>query len=182
MEKKARLLKRTTVYTSEWVRLHKDRVEFPGGLTVEDHHCVDFPKQGVGVIVTDSQNRLLMIRSHRYIFDAVEWEIPAGSFEPEKEEVLAAAAREAREESGYETEHHRLVYVYYPMTGMCRAVFHLVRCNARGEGGSFDPNEVAGVSWKTREAVEEMLRTGQIRDGFTLTGIFLYLTGFDRPS
>ncbi|HTL47400.1 MAG TPA: NUDIX domain-containing protein [Verrucomicrobiae bacterium] len=178
MEKKPKILARRTIYESEWLRVHADRVEFPAGRIVEAHHCVEFPKSGVGAIVTNEAGDLLLIRSYRYIFDSVEWEIPAGSFESD-EPVLAAAEREALEETGYQTTGHRLAYTYYPMTGMCRSVFYLVTCRAAAHSGTFDANEVHSVAWKTRSEILRMLERGEIRDGFSLTGVFLYLTGAD---
>ena len=176
MEKKPKILARKTIYDSEWIRVHVDRVAFPAGRIVEAHHCVEFVKKGVGAVVTNGAGDLLLIRSHRYIFDTTDWEIPAGSFE-EGEPVLEAAERETFEETGYKTSGHRLAYVYYPMTGMCRSGFHLVTCRALEQAGSFDANEVQAVAWKSRAEVLRMVRGNEIRDGFSLTGAFLYLLG-----
>jgi len=180
MNSKAKILARRTVYESPWVRVHTDRVAFPGGRIEEAHHCVEFPKQGVGAVVVDEAGRILMIRSHRYIFDTVDWEIPAGSFDPGTEEVLDAARREVEEETGYASRPGKILYVYYPMTGICRAVFHLVTLTPGACVGEFDKNEVAEVGWKTPEEVRKMLRSGEIRDGFSLSGVLLFLAGFDR--
>ena len=52
---------------------------------------------------------------------------------------------------------------------------HLVWCRAVGEPGAFDTNEVRAVRWVSRQEIEEMLRRGQVRDGYTLTGLLWWL-------
>ena len=173
MSKPERLARRT-VYTSNWVNLHLDRVRFPAGRIVEEHHVLDFPFEAVGVLVENDRDELLFVRAYRYVTDGVEWEIPAGRIE-EGESVVAAAGREVEEESGCGTEEHEEVYSYYPMNGIANQIFHIVRCRATSGGGAFDLNEVAEVRWFSRREVRRMIAEGEIRDGFPLSGLLLYL-------
>lgn len=174
--KNAKKLSRKTVYSSEWLNLHVDRVEYPAGKIAEAHHCIDFLYQGVGIIMTDDQDRLLLIRSYRYIMDSVDWEIPAGSFK--NEDVLAAAEREALEETGYECRDFRRIYSYYPLTGISNSYFHIVRCLAVKKVADFDPNEVHSVQWFSRAEVTRLLQENAVQDGFSLQGILFYLQNF----
>lgn len=174
--KNAKKLSRQTVYSSEWLNLHLDRVEYPAGKIAEAHHCVDFLYQGVGVIITDDQDRILLIRSYRYIVDSVDWEIPAGSFKDE--DVLAAAEREALEETGYRCRDFKKIYSYYPLTGISNSYFHIVRCRSVEKVADFDANEVHSIRWFTRDEAAALLREHAIRDGFSLQGLFFYLQNF----
>ncbi|GGT72140.1 NUDIX domain-containing protein [Streptomyces atratus] len=54
---------------------------------------------GVGVIVLDTQGRVLLGRHH-----SGTWELPGGKVDPTNESIAAAAVRELREETGLEVD------------------------------------------------------------------------------
>jgi ADP-ribose pyrophosphatase len=173
---KPRRLARRVVYESSWLNLYLDRVKLPGGRIVEEHHLIDFERPAVATVVENAAGEILLIHSYRYTTGSIEWEVPAGKVE-KGESVLAAAKREAREESGYDTRAHRLVYSYHPLNGLSNALFHVTRCVATGRRGRFDPNEVEKIRWATRKQVVSMIRNRRIRDGFSLTSLLLVLSG-----
>jgi ADP-ribose pyrophosphatase len=172
---KPKRLSRTIIYENPWVNLYVDRVQFPGGRIIEKHHVLEFEKEAVAVVVEDVQGRILLVHAYRYTTDTIEWEVPAGIIEP-GESVLEAAAREVREESGYETEGHELIYTYYPINGISNKVFHVVRSRATGGTGVFDRNEVQEYRWVSREEIRAMIADRSLKDGYTLTSLLLYLT------
>ena len=55
----------------------------------------------------------------------------------------------------------------------------VVRCRATSGTGEFDHNEVAEVCWLSRREVRRMIAAGEIRDGFSLSGLLLYLLSPD---
>ena len=173
-------LARTTIYENPWVSLYVDRVRFPGGRVIEAHHVLHFDKEAVAAIVEDADSsRVLLVEAYRYVVGSIQWEVPAGSIDP-GETAIDAAAREVREESGYATVNHQAVAAFEPINGIGDKVHHLVLCQAVGEQGSFDANEVRAVRWVSREEVEAMVRQGQVRDGYTLTGLLWWLWQRDR--
>ncbi len=167
-------LARRTIYENPWVSLYVDRVRFPGGRLIEAHHVLHFDKEAVAAIVENEHGDVLLVEAFRYVVDAIQWEIPAGGIDS-GESILDAAAREVREESGYTTTAHRLVSTFEPITGIGDKVHHLVHCRAVGEAAFFDENEVHAVRWFSRSEIEEMLRAGKMRDGYTLTGLLWWL-------
>jgi ADP-ribose pyrophosphatase len=169
-------LARKIVYESSWVNLYLDRVEFPGGNIVEEHHLLDFSRQSVAAIVENDRREILFVQAYRYTTESAEWEIPAGRIEVE-EPVLEAARREVLEESGYTTDGHEIFYSYYPMYGIANQIFHLVRCRAVELAGEFDPEEIHQIGWFSREQALEMIRNRTIKDGYTLTGLLLHFQG-----
>ncbi|MCP4286486.1 MAG: NUDIX hydrolase [Gammaproteobacteria bacterium] len=173
MQKPTRLA-RTTVYESPWVNLYLDKVQFPGGLVIDKFHMLDMPKEAVAVLIENDRNELLFVHAYRYSTNSIEWEIPAGAIDP-PEEILDAAQREAHEETGYTTTGHRLLCSFNPMNGNTNKVFHLAQCRAKEKNGAFDPNEIHAIKWMGRDEIKAMIKTGQIRDGFTLTGLLWYL-------
>jgi len=163
------------VYTHPWLDLYVDRVRFPKGRLV-DHHVVYFKRESVATLVENAEGKILLIRSYRYITDSIEWELPAGGFE-KGETVFEASRREVREETGYDTSGHRLLYTYNPVNGLSNKVFHVVHCRAGKIVGKFDGNEVKGVRWHTQKQVREMIRRNRIHDGFALASLLLYFFG-----
>jgi ADP-ribose pyrophosphatase len=167
-------LARRTIYENPWVSLYVDRVRFPGGRVIEAHHLLHFDKEAVASIVENESGDVLLVEAYRYVVDAIQWELPAGGVDP-GESILAAAGREVREESGYQTTAHRLVSSFEPINGIGDKVHHLVHCRAVGEPAGFDENEVRSMRWISRGEIEEMIRTRQVRDGYTLTGLLWWL-------
>ncbi|MDP3921012.1 MAG: NUDIX hydrolase [Candidatus Omnitrophota bacterium] len=166
-------LERKTIYKSSWVNLHVDRVEMPGGRIVDEHHVVDYPKEGVGVLVLDQEERILMIRSYRYIIDSIEWEIPAGSVE-KGESVIQTGRREVLEESGYETQDAESLFAYYPSIGISNQMFHIIKCRAGKRVGLHDVAEVAEVKWLLQGEVKQLIDENKINDGLSLTALLWF--------
>ena len=167
-------LARETIYTSEWVDLHVDRVKFPGGRIIERHHLLDFSKKGVASLVRNDANDLLLINSYRYTLDLLQWELPAGDTEVD-EDPLVTAKRESLEETGYDTSEHKLIYTYYPLVGISNKVFHIVSSKVGEKKQAFDNNEVKEVRWFSCTELNYMVQKKQLTDGFSLVGILLHL-------
>jgi|RhiMetdeSRZDD1v2_1073273.scaffolds.fasta_scaffold32270_8 ADP-ribose diphosphatase len=167
-------LSRSIVYQSPWVNLYLDTVKFPNGLLIEEFHLLDFPHAAVTAIVEDDSGSILFVRICRYTSGATEWELPAGGIEPGETEI-DAARREVLEETGYTSDHHELIYSYYPMNGSANKRFHILRCKAIELIQDFDKNEVNETRWFTRDEVKQMIKDKVITDGFSLTALLLWL-------
>ena len=48
-------LSRETIFESEYLRLHIDRVRQPNGFIIERFHNVEYPRPAVGVVVENAQ-------------------------------------------------------------------------------------------------------------------------------
>ncbi|MEM7112632.1 MAG: NUDIX hydrolase [Chloroflexota bacterium] len=171
---KPKRLQRTVIYENPWVNLYVDKVLFPNGRLIDQHHFLDFEKEAVAVVVENAQNEILLVHAYRYITDTIEWEVPGGTME-KGETILEAAARETYEESGYETTNHRLIYTYHPLNGISNQVFHVVACQAGAQTGEFDRNEVKEFRWAAKEEVRGMIQQREMKDGFSLTAVLLTL-------
>jgi 8-oxo-dGTP pyrophosphatase MutT (NUDIX family) len=166
-------LDRTVIYESPWVNLYRDRVALPSGHILEQYHLLDFGRGSVTIVVENEQGQILMERVSRYPTGTTTWELPAGGIEAD-EPILAAAQREVLEETGYETTGHRQIYTYHPMNGISNMTVHLVHCRAGHGSGRWDENEVQGIKWFSVEELGEMIRRGEITDGFALVGLLVY--------
>ena len=124
------------------------------------------PKLAVGTIITDEQNRVVLVRR------AIEpgygkWVFPGG-YVDRGEEVRAAAVREAREETGLEVRLDRLINIYsyagrVPVIVVYSATMMggCLGCDDEGlEARFFEPET---IPWEelafrsTREALQEFL-------------------------
>ncbi len=175
--KKPKRLERSVIYESDWINLYADRVELPSGRILEKHHIIEFPTQAVGVVVENDKNEILFVQVFRYAIDDVNWEIPAGRIE-KGETPIEAGQREVREESGFDTFNHKLVYTYFPINGISDETFHIVFCRAGKSIDDFDRDEINDIKWVSKDELRKMLQRQELRDGFSLTAITLYMSSF----
>lgn len=172
-------LERRLIYRSRWVNLYVDRVQFPNGHIIDQHHLVDFETPSVMMIARDGAansdtGRYLMVQVCRYPTGRTEWEFPAGRVEP-GEEVLAAAARELLEETGCRCERLELLYSYHPLNGISNKVEHIIRCHgvSQPDGQGYDTDEISKVGWFTLDEIWQMIRSGEMLDGYALLSFLL---------
>ena len=170
---KPQALERRLIYHSRWVNLYVDRVLFPNGRVIEQHHLLDFDHPAAMAVVQDEAGRYLMVKVCRYPTGRCEWEFPAGAIE-DGETPIQAASREVLEETGYATRAHALIYTFNPMNGIANQLFHVVRCRADGAPGDYDTREISGVSWFTGDDILAMIHSGAMKDGYSLTAFFLH--------
>lgn len=167
-------LDRETIFESEYLSLHLDRVRQPNGYIIERFHYVEYPHPAVGVVVENEKGQVALCRVPRYTSMTCEWSVPAGGVE-KGEDALSAARREVWEETGFESFDHRLVYTYFPQMGSSNKLFQVVFCRAGERTGSFDPNEISEVAWFSRAEVEGLIARGEMSDGLGLTALLFWL-------
>lgn len=156
--------------------MYVDRVEFPNGYIIDEHHLIDFDHEAVMALVENDSGQILFVQVNRYPTLSNEWELPAGSIEA-GETPVEAARREVLEEGGYHTSGHKVLYTYYPMNGIANQVFHIVYCRACQRAGEIDTNEISGVRWVSRTEIDLMIDEGNLDDGYSLTALLLWTRG-----
>jgi 8-oxo-dGTP pyrophosphatase MutT (NUDIX family) len=100
-----RRLSRSVAYQNPWIVVYHDEVVRPDGQP-GIYGLVHYRNKAVAVVALDEQDRTLLVGQYRYTLDVYSWEVPEGGA-AEGEDVLTAAQRELREETGYEADQWR---------------------------------------------------------------------------
>lgn len=168
------------VYESSWVSLALTTVE-PPGVEPFEHHVIRAPGPAAGCIITRTVENegveVLLLYRHRFITDTWGWEIPAGYVDP-GESPVAAAAREALEETGWEVSSApEPVTVFHPSNGISDQTFHIFHADgARHIGEPADPTEASRVEWRSVSEVRALIANGEVTDGLSLTALGVAFT------
>ncbi len=171
-------LGRKAIYRSRWINLFADRVRFPSGKVIQKYHYVDHPRKSAVVVLTNGKNEIIMIRAPRYITQRMEWELPAG-FINRKENAKEAAKREVFEETGYAARNLEQVFEYYTAYGLSNHITHVFIGKAGAKRvKKLNIDETNEVRWMSREKIKQMIAKNEIRDGVTLTPLFLYFGNY----
>ncbi len=146
-------------------------VEVPEGRRIEAR-VVRFPVVAVGtVLVRPDDGHVLLLWRHRWTTDSWGWEIPAGRAEP-GEELIDAAARETREESGWSPGQLHPLVRYHPANGSTDLTFQLFRGEAtRQMGPPADTSESSRQAWLDESEIRTAVGRGDITGGMTLTAL-----------
>jgi len=165
---------RRAVYTSDWVCVWLDDVEIPGVGRIE-HHVLTMPRPSTTSVVTDDDDRILLLWRHRFITDTWGWEVPAGWADP-GEEPSTAIRREIEEETGWRPAKVTELTSYNALSGLSTmrfTTFHATECAYIGP--PVDVSESTRVEWFDATEVLKMISSGQVQDGPSLTALSFYL-------
>jgi 8-oxo-dGTP pyrophosphatase MutT (NUDIX family) len=152
-----------------------DRVRLPDGAELE-HHVVRLSTAAVAVVVRQG-GRVLAIRRHRFITDVEGWELPAGRLEAE-ESAEEGAIRECVEETGWRPRSPRLLLSGYPAPGLLDILHHVVVSDGADRvGDPTDTHEADRVEWLEEARLLDLIRGGQMPDGFAQYAVLSVLAG-----
>lgn len=170
-------LERKQIYESQWVNLYVDKVAMPSGKIIEKYHQLDYPRESIVALLTNSEGKICFIKSLRYTTQKIEWELPAGGIE-KGEDILKAAEREVMEETGFQTKALKLFYSYNPSNGMSNQNVHVVFGEIEDtKQVEFDTDEVKEIQWLSLDEVKELIAKKEICDGISLVPLLLFLSG-----
>jgi 8-oxo-dGTP pyrophosphatase MutT (NUDIX family) len=161
------------LHDSDTVRLELGDVELTDGSRV-DHYIVRIPFQVVSIVVTDTDDRVLLIWRYRFITDTWAWDVPAGKVAP-GESPADAAVRAAVDETGWKPNAPRLVGDYHPSPGISDQRLGVYAADGAERIGEPNPIEVERLEWVPLDEVRRLVRDGQV-DGVSLTSLLWALS------
>ena len=163
-----------TIYDNRWVRLSLVDLQPPDGNRFE-HHVVTLQRVAIALVLNEARDAVLMLRRHRFVPDAVAWELPGGIVE-RNEPPVVAAAREAEEETGWRPAGGRLLVEFQPMVGMVDALHSVYLYEEAQETGTpLDAVESGVVGWIKLADVPSMIDAGDIFGAGSIAGLLRYL-------
>jgi ADP-ribose pyrophosphatase len=118
----------------------------------------------------DEKGRILLVRQYRLSARQFLWELPAGTVDP-GEKPLQTARRELVEETGYRAKKWTKMAEFYPSPGFLteKMTIYLATGLTAGEPKPMDDERIA-TRWFTAKDLDEMIRTGKIKDAKTNVG------------
>lgn len=127
----------------------------------------------VNVIAVTTDEQLLLVRQFRHGSERFSLEIPGGIIDPHETDPAAAAARELREETGYEADRIEQIGVMNPnpalFTNRC-TVFLATGCQRVAEL-AMDPGEDLEVLTVPVAELDGMIQRGEIDHALVLAAI-----------
>ena len=178
------LISTERLYTGRVVNLDRDTVRFPDG-SAGQLEMLRHPGASAVVPFLDdpraSDPRVLLIRQFRHAADGFIWEVPAGRLDA-GESPEACARRELEEETGRRARSVERLTTIYTTPGFTDERIHLFLAHGleagseRREADEF--MELHELAWS---AVMELVRTGAVQDGKTLTSLLLVQCFYRNP-
>jgi 8-oxo-dGTP pyrophosphatase MutT (NUDIX family) len=171
-------LSKNLAYKNKYFAIYDDAVEFPDGSRGSYTRIFEGDSgQTVVVIPCDTNGNIGLIRIYRYGAAKWEWEFPRGLVE--KGESLAAnARRELLEETSLYAKKLTLVGSFYPNNGLITTIVHVYLAKGVWADGKIRVQNSEGIDklkFVPRDTLLQMISSGRIKDGFTLSSVFLAL-------
>ena len=159
--------------------LHKGRVfnlvtenyTLKNGVT-SDMDFIQHPGAAAMVPMLNNEE-VVLIKQYRHAIREYIWEIPAGTLDPE-ETPLNCARRELVEEIGYSAADWHQLATITPLPGCSDERIHIfLAMDLKPAAQHLDADEMIDVHKMNLSEALQMILAGQIRDGKTISGLFL---------
>jgi ADP-ribose pyrophosphatase len=171
---KAKILKSEMVFQGKVFGVRRDQVWEPGGL-LATREVITHPGSVV-VLPLLADGKVVMIQQYRHATGQYLWELVAGRID-EGETVKEAAARELKEETGYQAKRFSEFLEVFPTPGFLEERMHLLLAEGLTAGKAEPEADEKIISHAYGvEELKRMMKTGKLRDGKSIAGILYYLT------
>lgn len=158
------LSRETLLNSPPFLRVERHRVALPDGRVIDDWQWIVTPDY-INVVAVTEAGQFVLMRQTKYAVEGLSLAPVGGYLEP-GEEPLAAAMRELREETGYESDSWEYLgrYAADGNRGAGNANLFLARnCRFVGQTGASDDLEAQELLLLSRAEVEQALAAGEFK-------------------
>lgn len=126
------------------------------------------------MLAADEQQRVLLVKQFRLPAEQYLWELPAGRVDP-GESVLEAAKRELREETGFEAKTWTPLITFWASPGYVdeKMTIFLAENLTEGKQQPMEDERIE-LKWFAPDDLLRMITAGEIHDGKTIAGYFMW--------
>jgi ADP-ribose pyrophosphatase len=172
--KKATILKSEIIYEGKAFGVRRDELIEPTG--VRTTREVVTHAGSVVVLPVLPDGRIVMVRQYRHATRQYLWELVAGRMEA-GENPKQGARRELIEETGYRAKKFSEFLDVFPTPGFLEERMHILLAEGVSPGQAApEEDEKILVSAYTRKELEQMMRTGKLKDAKTIAGLLFYFS------
>jgi ADP-ribose pyrophosphatase len=170
--KKAKVLSSSIVYEGPIFGIRRDEVIEPSGVRTT-REVVTHPGSVV-VLPVLPDGQILLIQQYRHATRQYLWELVAGRMDP-GETPQKAAARELIEETGFRAKRFRVFLDVFPTPGFLeeRMFILLAEGLTAGKAEPEEDEKIISRAYNPKQ-LEEMIRSGKLRDAKSIAGILFY--------
>lgn len=158
------------IYENPWIEVEHHEVLNPsGGAGI--YGQVNFKNIAIGIIPVDNDLNTWLVGQFRFPIEEYSWEIPEGGC-PMGEDILEAAKRELKEETGFSAEKYTMIAKIHTSNSVCREVGFIFLAENLTHGES-EPEETEDLQIRKVSLKEayELVMNNQITDSLSVAGI-----------
>ena len=170
----------TTLHQGRVFRLVNEKYTLNNGVT-SDMDFIQHPGAAAMVPMLN-QREVVLIKQYRHALREFIWEIPAGTLDP-RETPVQCAKRELIEEIGYSANDWRQLGTITPLPGYTDERIHIfLASELKPAKQDLDADEMLNVHKMELNKALEMILSGEIQDGKTISGLFLAYNWLKKKS
>lgn len=175
------LMSSDLLHRDRWLSVRADTCLTADGTKISPYYVLEFP-DWVTIVAIDEDDCLLLIEQYRHPVAAVVLGLPGGGIDRQDADFTAAARRELREETGYESDSWTFIAKMASNPAHMNSYCHvlLARCARRTCEPAHDPTEQVRVVLTPVSQIRQKALQGEVINAAEVAALALALTAIDR--